>query len=165
MAIALNNKIRYWGGRLRNGQVGSFINWWFGELAQTLPAAWRARMQHALRRVTLMIAAGQLKLGIEENRTTRWLEPFSVDQEAGLQKQAIRNLLEQQDVKAAPKFLLLDSGKVLRKRLSLPAAAEPNLHQVLAFEMDRQTPFRAADVYFTWQLLGADKGNAQIEID
>jgi len=165
MAIAFNNKIQYWSARLQNSPAGSFLNWWLGELAQMLPAAWRARMQHALRRVTLVVNASQLKLGIEENRTTRWLEPFSLDQEAALQKQGIRSLLEQQDVKEAPKFLLLDSGKVLRKRLSLPAATEPNLHQVLAFEMDRQTPFRAADVYFTWQLLGADKDNAQIEID
>jgi general secretion pathway protein L len=165
MAIAFNNKIQYWSARLQNSQAGSFLNWWLGELAQMLPAAWRARMQHALRRVTLVVNASQLNVGIEENRATRWLEPFFLDQELALQKQGIRSLLEQQDVKETPKFLLLDSGKVLRKRLSLPAATEPNLHQVLAFEMDRQTPFRAADVYFTWQLLGDDKDDAQIEID
>jgi general secretion pathway protein L len=165
MAIALNNKIQYWSGRLRNGQVGSFFSWWFGELAQILPATWRERMQHALRRVTLIVNAGQLKLGIEENRSASWLESFSLDQEAALQKQGIRSLLEKHDIQETPRFLLLDAGKILHKPLTLPAATEPNLQQVLAFEMDRQTPFRAADVYFTWQLLGADKDNAQIKID
>jgi len=165
MAIALNNKVQYWSARLRNGQVGSFFDWWFGELAQSLPATWRERMQHALRRVTLIVNSGQLKLGIEENRSASWLESFSLDEEATLQKQGIRNLLEKHDIQEAPRFLLLDSDKILRKPLTLPAATEPNLQQVLAFEMDRQTPFREADVYYTWQLLGADKDNAQIKID
>jgi general secretion pathway protein L len=165
MAIALHNKIQYWSARLRNGQVGSFFNWWFGELAQILPASWRERMQHAMRRVILTVNSGQLKLGVEESHSAGWLDSFSLDQEIALQKQAIRSLLEKHDVQETPRFLLLESGKILRKSLTLPAATEPNLQQVLIFEMDRQTPFRAADVYFTWQKLGADKDNAQINID
>jgi general secretion pathway protein L len=138
MAIALTNKIQYWSARLRNGPAGSFFRWWFGELKQVLPAPWRERMQHALRRVTLTVDSGQLNLGIEENRTTHWLESFPLDQEAALQKQRIRTLLEQQDIRETPRFLLLEPAKILRKALTLPAATEANLQQVLAFEMDRK---------------------------
>ncbi len=165
MAIAFNNKIQYWGARFRSSRVGHFFDWWFEELAQILPASWRERMQYASRRVTLVLNPGQLEIGIEESRSTNWLESFSLDQEISLQKLAIRSLLEKQDIKESPRFLLLSSGKILRKSLTLPAATESNLQQVLAFEMDRQTPFRAADVYFTWQMLGVDKENAQITIE
>ena len=37
---------------------------------------------------------------------------------------------------------------MLRRKLTLPLAARTNLRQVLAFEMDRQTPFTAAQVYW-----------------
>jgi general secretion pathway protein L len=48
----------------------------------------------------------------------------------------------------------------------LPAAAEVNLSQVLTFEMDRQTPFRAKDIYFDWKILdpGSDAGQIRVGI-
>jgi general secretion pathway protein L len=55
---------------------------------------------------------------------------------------------------------------VLSKEILLPAAAEANLSQVLSFEMDRQTPFRAKDIYFDWKTLesGGDTGQIHLEI-
>jgi general secretion pathway protein L len=38
----------------------------------------------------------------------------------------------------------------------MPTATEENLRQVLAFEMDRLTPFRAEDVYFDYRILSRD---------
>lgn len=45
-------------------------------------------------------------------------------------------------------WLLLPS-QYLRKTITLPLAAEENLRQVISFELDRQTPFSADQVYFT----------------
>ena len=49
---------------------------------------------------------------------------------------------------------------------SLPIAAEDNLRQVLAFEMDRQTPFKADQVYFDYRLgeREAAARNLQVEL-
>ncbi len=165
MAIVLNNKIRYWTDRIRNGPAAAFFRWWFGELRQVLPVNWQERLQHALRRVIVVHEPDQLKLGVEENNTITWLESFPLQQDAALQRQQIHALLEQHDVHEAPRFLLLNPSQVLRKELLLPAAAESNLQQVLAFEMDRQTPFRAADVYYTWKLLASDKESGQIHVE
>ena len=44
----------------------------------------------------------------------------------------------------------------LRKILELPAAAKDDLNQVLRFEMDRLTPFRADEVCFAHRVLGSD---------
>jgi general secretion pathway protein L len=54
----------------------------------------------------------------------------------------------------------------LRRSISLPAAAEDNLRQVLAFEMDRQTPFKADQVYFDYIVAArsAAQRNLQIEL-
>lgn len=165
MAIVLNNKIQYWSARIRNGPVAAFCRWWCGELKQLLPRNWQQRLQHALRRVMLVLEPGQLRLGVEENHVIEWLESVSLQQDAVLQRQQIRGLLEKHDVLEAPRFLSLDQAHVLRKELTLPAATESNLQQVLAFEMDRQTPFRAADVYYTWKIAGSDKESGQIRVE
>ncbi|HLF32051.1 MAG TPA: PilN domain-containing protein [Xanthomonadales bacterium] len=164
MAIALNNKIQYWGARVRNSPAGAFFTWWTGELKALLPARWQERLQHARRRITLRWETIRLRLGVEENRAIRWLTDVSQDQDVSLQRQQVRGLLEQQEALEVPRFLLLDAQQVLSKQLLLPAATESNLQQVLAFEMDRQTPFRASDVYYTWKLLGVEKDSGQIRV-
>ena len=57
---------------------------------------------------------------------------------------------------AAARWLLLDEHQVLRRSLSLPIAAEPRLREVMAFEIDRQTPFPADQVSFEARVLGRD---------
>lgn len=44
-------------------------------------------------------------------------------------------------------------GQALQKIITLPAAAQENLHQVVGFEMERLTPFKAEQVYYDVRLL------------
>ncbi|HET8897271.1 MAG TPA: PilN domain-containing protein, partial [Rhodanobacteraceae bacterium] len=52
--------------------------------------------------------------------------------------------------------LCLPRAQVLSRRIKLPVAAENNLAQVLAFEMDRQTPFKADQVYADQRVASRD---------
>jgi general secretion pathway protein L len=63
-----------------------------------------------------------------------------------------------------PRWLLLPAGSGLRRRLTLPAAAADRLRDVLGFEIDRQTPFAANEVYFDARLLGR-RGDGQIDAE
>ena len=153
MANAFENKLKDWRNQLQSGPVGKFFHWWFDELRQSLPQSWQQKLQHALRRVTLHIHQDSLQLGVDENRSLQQLESFSMTQGVALQQQQINDLLIEQDLAESPRYLLLDSEAVLSKEMLLPAAAEANLSQVLTFEMDRQTPFRAKDIYFDWKIL------------
>jgi general secretion pathway protein L len=165
MALAFNNTIQYWRTRFRHGPVGEFLRWWLGELRQILPPAWRQRLQLATRRVTLELEPDWLRLGVEEGGVIRPLEELRAGQDAAMQKQQIRSLLERHELHEMPRFLLLDASRVLRKELKLPAAAESNLRQVLGFEMDRQTPFRANDVYFDWRILHGSKETGELQLE
>ena len=60
--------------------------------------------------------------------------------------------------------LILPPDKVLIKRITLPLAAEENLHEVLSFEMDRQTPFSADQVYYDSMVLKRDTGSQTLSI-
>lgn len=133
--------------------MGTFFRWWLSELKQAMPAPWQTRLQHAMRRVTLGLEGESLTVGMDENRRIRPLDSFPLSEDAKLQRQRIDDLLQENDLMEAPRFLLLEQNAVLRKEIKLPLAAEPNLAQVLAFEMDRQTPFKASHVYFDWKVL------------
>jgi general secretion pathway protein L len=151
--------------RLKASQVAAFFRWWFSELKQAMPQSWQARLQHALRRVVLVIDEEGLRVGSDENRHVEFLERFSLSQEAALQKQQVDELLADKDLTESARFLLLDSERVLRKRVRLPLAAEANLAQVLGFEMDRQTPFSANDVYYDFRIASRDAEAAQLEVE
>jgi len=151
---------------LKAGPAGKFFRWWTGELRQAMPVAWQLKLQYARRRVTLALHGGSLKVSVDENRTLKTLEAFSIAQDASLQNQQVEDLLLNNELEEAPRFLLLDLDSILSRELKLPMAAESNLAQVLSFEMDRQTPFKASDVYFDWKILerGGDSGQLTMQL-
>jgi general secretion pathway protein L len=165
MAIAFDKYLQQTAGRLKSGPAAKFFRWWAEELRQAMPAAWQQKIQHALRRVTLMLEGESLTVGVDENRSLESLEVFSIVQDAALQEQQVGDLLLENDLFEAPRFLLLKPDSVLNKELKLPLAAEANLAQVLSFEMDRQTPFKASDVYYDWKILERDREAGQLRIE
>jgi general secretion pathway protein L len=60
--------------------------------------------------------------------------------------------------------LCLEKKKYLIKKVTLPIETEENLREVLSFEMDRQTPFKADQVYYDYVILGRDKQARSIEV-
>jgi general secretion pathway protein L len=139
--------------------VSAFLSWWLSELAAMVPA----RLLCLFRRRREQIV---LELSDEELIIQRWSAetateigriPMSGPGEAE-QRALVQDVLASAGTRRKGATLLLPPARALRKRLSLPAAAEENLHQVLSFEMDRQTPFRAEDVYFDHKI-GARRGD------
>ncbi|MDX1557228.1 MAG: hypothetical protein R3212_14460, partial [Xanthomonadales bacterium] len=165
MALALDNKLQEWRARVQASPVNAYWRWWLGELKDLLPDTWRERLQHAMRRVTLEVGSESVEFGVEENRSIEHLQSLSLSQDPDLQKQQVRDLLAEHELLEVPRALMLQSEGVLRKEVRLPLAAESNLRQVLHFEMDRQTPFRAEDVYFDWTVIGHDRENGQVRVD
>jgi len=165
MANAFEIKLKDWRSRVQTGPTGKFFHWWYEELRQALPSSWQQKLQHALRRTTLRLDGESLLVGVDENRSLQPLETFSISQGVPLQQQQIADLLTEHDLLEAPRFLLLEEQAVLRKEILLPAAAESNLFQVLTFEMDRQTPFRAQEVYFDWKIRERSGDSGQIKAE
>ena len=166
MLNVLQNRLLQIVSWLRAGPLGQFFTWWTAELREAMPKSWQRRLLHALRRVTLTVGDESLEVGVDEYRRLAPLETFAPAQDAVLQKQQIEDLLVKNELQEAPRFLLLDVDSILRREMKLPLATESNLAQVLAFEMDRQTPFRASDVYYDWRILerGGESGQLHLEL-
>ena len=60
--------------------------------------------------------------------------------------------------------VLLNVDQVLLKVITLPAATEENLREVMGFELDRHTPFMASQAYYDVRLLRRDTPRETIEV-
>jgi len=165
MANTFQDKLQQLWAQVRTGPAGKFFHWWFDELRQSLPAPWQQKLQHALRRVTFVLAGDSLIVGMDENARQQSLDSFAVDQDVSLQQQQLSRLLVRHDLSESPRFLLLERDTILSKEMTLPMATESRLPQVLTFEMDRQTPFKASDVYFGWKIRDRNGETGQITLE
>lgn len=130
-----------------------------------LPDRWTHRVGGGPDRVVLQIESGELiglyysaeGVGSEFNRVAvEGADP-------GVEQAFAATVRSRLDDKTGA-VLLLSSHSVVRRRLSLPAATLQNLRQVLAFEMDHHTPFRAEDVYYDFHLLDQNGGTLTLEL-
>jgi general secretion pathway protein L len=141
--------------RLRRGWRASpmpaFFGWWGGELRELLPSRWRGWFGSGADWYLLQCADAQWTLhrAGHDEVLARWddrAEASALDVGAAqLVLNAVLQKVDREDLRLA---LLLPTAVVLRRTLALPAAARDNLQQVMAFEMDRQTPFNLAQVYY-----------------
>lgn len=61
--------------------------------------------------------------------------------------------------------LRLPADAALRTEMTLPLAAQANLAQVVGFELDRRTPFKSEEVYWTHRLLKRDSAGQGLTIE
>lgn len=146
---ALRDSLGNFGARLGPG-AGGFFAWWGTALASWLPASWRAAFGLARDRLLLSGDAEQLHLRLQTLDGIRDLG--SVPLAAAQGEDPLPRLLAQR-IADLPRWYLLPAAAGLRRRVVLPAAAAERLRDVLAFEIDRQTPFAADAVYFDARVL------------
>jgi general secretion pathway protein L len=156
MVSEIQQRLQQLRDRFQYGPAGQFLSWWGSELKQAMPASWQEKLQHALRRVVVQLEDESLIINIDENRRLNCVERLPLSTDTEWQRRQIEDCLETNDLDEATTILAIDIGAVLSKDLMLPTAAESNLAQVLAFEMDRQTPFKASEIYYDWEVVERD---------
>lgn len=147
----------------RNSVLHRFLAWWSAELARLLPVSLRDWFIERRDAVQIMATAdgwcvsrlGSLPMAVES---------VTIDAGVDALRAVAERMLRAGEIKA-DLVALLDSAHVLERRLPLPAAAEENLAQVIAFELDRQTPFRADQVRYDFRIGARDALARQIQVD
>jgi general secretion pathway protein L len=165
MASTLKNTIQNVRFRFVNGPAGQFFKWWGEELRNALPSQLRERMQYARRKLLMQIIGGEIVFSIDNANTIQSLDSVSTDQDFQLQQQRIRDIFQRHELVEINRDLLLSEEVVLSTKVKMPLATEANLRQALAYEMDRHTPFRAEEVFYSWRGLSRDREAGQIHFD
>ena len=135
-----------------------FLTWWGRELAALVPVRVRDWFMERREEVRAGIEGGELVLTPPAPATP--LRIALVPEAAAARPLVAQALVRDEEPPAV--FLALPGARVLRRTLELPMAAEENLRQVLGFELDRQTPFRAEQVYFDCRVQRRDLAARQL---
>jgi general secretion pathway protein L len=143
-------------------ELKRFFHWWGGELASLLPERLREFFSRSRPKLILAKNGDGAALTLANHGEIRSLGVFPLDY---VVKEGESLFKEHPDLAGAERVLLLPSGQYLQQTIKLPAAAEENLNQVVAFELDRWTPFKADQVYFGTRIVERLPDTRQIKLE
>jgi len=149
---ALDTQLARLRTRYARSPLPRFFAWWFGELAALLPQRWRGLLAERDDALLLATIGRELVVWRQGSHGNAEIGRIDLDGPAEAQKAAFARLRDGLDAPELRRVFCLDGAHTLRREIALPAAAADNLRQVLVFEMDRQTPFKAEQVYFDYVL-------------
>lgn len=166
MNPALDRQLARLRTRLAKTPLPRFFAWWRDQLLACLPVRWRTVLSERPESLLLGLRSDEIVVWRERGESMREYARIRRDLPPEAQSAEFQRLRTAIGDPLVRTVFCIPADRVLTRTLSLPVAAEENLRQVLAFEMDRQTPFKADQVYFDSRVLGHDAGgrNAQVEL-
>ena len=139
------------------GRLKSFWRWWSGELVELLPENLQKAIAQRQQKLYVELDNDKLLLSLGNHAAQREVLRLAPDAANAGDEDIPREV--QQTI------LLLPDDKVLARRISLPAAAEENLREVLGFEMDLHTPFEVSEIYYDYTVVGRDSHRQTVTVD
>lgn len=139
------------------GRLRSFWRWWSGELIELLPENLQKAIVQRQQKLYVEVDNDKFLLSLGNRAAQREVMRLALDAADADDDNIPRDV--QQTI------LLLPEDRVLARRITLPAAAEENLREVLGFEMDLHTPFEASEVYYDYTVVGRDSNRQQLTVD
>ncbi len=131
-------------------------------LPELIPTGWRQRLGIERRRLLLCLRPDVLLL--QEWREGRCL-PIGTVAFDDIETLDALYLRLKQSAADMPRWLVLDPAQVLVRPMQLPAASEAHLNEVMAHEIDRQTPFTAEQVSFEGRVVARDLAQKQLHAE
>lgn len=141
--------------------VREFFSWWFGQLADLLPAGLR---HSALSTADALVITPVESGGRGAQAVSIDLRRNGKEMPLGLFDAGTVGSAELPRSTGSISILRLSESQVLAKAVTLPLAAERELDQVLDFEMDRETPFNAEELYWTHKITGIDRDSGRLSV-
>jgi len=143
-------------------EFNKFFRWWTHELAFLVPEKIK-RLVHEQQGFLIVTPKDRyLELSYNADGNTEVLATLERN-EAGIAQYAVLRATDERLDKARL-ILRLSRQDAVQKELALPVAAKENLQQVIAYELDRYTPFKPEQVYFAVKPLENGHGSEQINV-
>ena len=151
--------------RLAKTPIPRFFAWWGTELLACLPKRWREKLGGHPEALLLEVRESDIVVLRERNQIVNEFGRVALDLPEDARAAEIRRLQAQIENPGVRTVFCLPETKALTRSMTLPAAAEENLRQVLTFEMDRQTPFKADQVYFDSRVTSRDATTRSLRVE
>jgi general secretion pathway protein L len=144
-----------------------FFDWWFSELGHFVPGPLRRRLGQLGQSGSLVLALGPAEVALTHEQGGRVRRLALVDPASGGARQELATALGRGAFswRKPPVCLRLPAGGALRNMITLPLAAEANLREVVSFELDRHTPFKAQDVHFAPRVVSRETSAQRLRVE
>ena len=143
-----------------------FFAWWFGELVGLVPEALRRIFRPGSRYLIVEPSDDEVVVKLLRGKRYREIGRANLHgKDVAAERKALRKAKRHGKPKKSDVVLRLPADRVLRRRLELPWAAEPDLREALYFQIDRQTPFTPDEVYFDFEVVGRDTEAKRLTVE
>jgi general secretion pathway protein L len=162
---ALDRQLARLRTRLAKTPLPGFFSWWGTELLACLPERWRKFFNGNAEALLLEPTGNDILVLHERGPVVSEFGHIAADAPADEQAAQFRSLRGRIENPGLRAILCVPEARALTRSLTLPAAAEDKLRQVLSFEMDRQTPFKSDQVYFDSRILARDPTTRSLRVE
>jgi general secretion pathway protein L len=139
-----------------------FLHWWLEQLASLVPAIWREMGYRVPDCILFTQEHAMVSAAVRRRGFLQSLGQFDTDRRGAA---ALGAALSHVGGRPLGAVLQPVDPNVLRKVVSLPLLARRNLRQVLEFELDHETPFRAEDVVWHYRICRIDRAAERIDVE
>jgi general secretion pathway protein L len=152
--------------------VHDFYRWWADQLMSLLPANLRAQDERGRDAIILdpltspttdpesIAPPPTMRVTLRRRGEVGSLGPIVMDS-AGVETIRQRSGANRQML---PVHLRVPASHLLEKEIQLPLATERDLAKVIAFEMDRETPFNASEVHWDYEVISRDRVHGRLTL-
>lgn len=147
----------------RRSPLPAFLRWWGGELTAMLPVRVRDHVRRGPDVVWLGAAHGAAT--VRHLRARRTLARIDFALPAEVQRAEFARACAGIDPDDRRLVLVVPASQVLSRRLTMPAAAAADPRRVVGYELDRQTPFEAGQVYYDVRVSADPAPAGQVVLD
>lgn len=165
MKEALDRQLARLRMRLAKTPLPRFFSWWGTELLACLPQRWRKFFSGSSEALLFELGGDEILVLRERDNVVSEFGRIAASASAEEQAAEFRMLRGRIENPSLRSILCVPESRALTRTLTLPAVAEDKLRQVLTFEMDRQTPFKADQVYFDSRVLARDPASRSLRVE
>ncbi|MEP6882686.1 MAG: PilN domain-containing protein [Dokdonella sp.] len=151
--------------RLAKTPLPRFFSWWGSELLACLPPRWRKFFNGNSEALLFEVGGDTIRVLREREQVISEFGTIAANAPAEEQAGEFRALRGRIENPGLRSILCVPPSRALTRSLTLPVAAEDKLRQVLSFEMDRQTPFKADQVYFDSRIVSRDPATRSLNVE
>jgi general secretion pathway protein L len=138
-----------------------FYGWWISQVSECIPQRWR-QAASARQDALVIRPIGPLGSDLRAVSVSIWSKGRETQfDQIGLTLHDFANLPRPTHL---PVVIELADDDVLAKTVILPLATERDLAQVLGFEMDRETPFSADELFWGYRIAERNRQRGQLTV-
>lgn len=143
--------------------VKSFLRWWTSELSYLVPEKIKHFINDRQGYIIVSFSADNLSLDFYHQGQYEHLAIIERGANGLSDYQAL--FVSDERLAKARCLLRLNANQAIQTQLSLPAAVKGNLLQVVGYELDKYSPFKAEQVYFSVrQLPESEPGQIHVQV-